>query len=86
MEVFWDFTALSGVFQLIRLELNILKENWNYSFRKQRKSCAKFRFVCLFICAAVLRASLPNGVMLSVVSLPNHTFTQWGHVARGQFT
>ena len=29
----------------------------------------------LFICVQVLRPSQPNGVMLSVVSLPNHTFT-----------
>ena len=27
------------------------------------------------ICVAVLLASQPNGVMLSVVSLPNHTVT-----------
>ena len=29
----------------------------------------------LFVCVAVLRPSQPNGVMSSVVSLPNHTFT-----------
>ena len=28
-----------------------------------------------FVCVEVLRPSQPNGVMLSVVSLPNHTFT-----------
>ena len=29
-----------------------------------------------FICVEVLRPSQPNGVMSSVVSLPNHTFTR----------
>ena len=29
----------------------------------------------VFVCVAVLRPSQPNGVMSSVVSLPNHTFT-----------
>ena len=29
----------------------------------------------LFVCTEVLRPSQPNGVMLSAVSLPNHTFT-----------
>ena len=31
--------------------------------------------ICLFVCVEVLRPSQPNGVMSSVVSLPNHTFT-----------
>ena len=30
---------------------------------------------CLFVCVEILRSSQPNGVMSSVVSLPNHTFT-----------
>ena len=29
----------------------------------------------MFVCVEVLRLSQPNGVMLNVVSLPNHTFT-----------
>ena len=29
----------------------------------------------LFVCVEVLRPSQPIGVMLSAVSLPNHTFT-----------
>ena len=29
---------------------------------------------CLFVCVEVLWPSQPNGVMSSVVSLPNHTF------------
>ena len=29
----------------------------------------------VFVCVEVLRPSQPNGIMLSVVSLPNHTFT-----------
>ena len=28
-----------------------------------------------FVCVEVLRPSQPSGVMLSVVSLPSHTFT-----------
>ena len=28
-----------------------------------------------FVCVEVLQPSQPNGVMSSVVSLPNHTFT-----------
>ena len=28
-----------------------------------------------FVCVEFLRPSQPNGVMLSAVSLPNHTFT-----------
>ena len=31
--------------------------------------------VVQFVCVEVLRPSQPNGVMLSAVSLPNHTFT-----------
>ena len=31
--------------------------------------------VAAFVCVEVLRPSQPNGVMLSAVSLPNHTFT-----------
>ena len=31
--------------------------------------------VCVFVCIEVLRASQPNGVMSSAVSLPNHKFT-----------
>ena len=29
----------------------------------------------LFVCVEVLWPSQPNGVMLSAVNLPNHTFT-----------
>ena len=32
-------------------------------------------YTILFVCVEVLRPSQPNGVMSSVVSLPNHTFT-----------
>ena len=32
-------------------------------------------FATGFVCVEVLRPSQPNGVMSSVVSLPNHTFT-----------
>ena len=30
---------------------------------------------CTFVCVEVLRPSQPNGVMLSMVSLPNNKFT-----------
>ena len=30
----------------------------------------------MFVCVEFLRPSQPNGVMSSVVSLPNHTFTR----------
>ena len=33
------------------------------------------RIQLMFVCVEVLRPSQPNGVMLSMVSLPNHTFT-----------
>ena len=33
-----------------------------------------FSTLSLFVCVEVLRPSQPNGVMLSAVSLPNHTF------------
>ena len=35
--------------------------------------CGKKDFV--LVCVEVLRPSQPNGVMSSLVSLPNHTFT-----------
>ena len=31
--------------------------------------------ILVFVCVEVLRPSQPNGVMSSVVSLPNHMFT-----------
>ena len=34
-----------------------------------------FTSCVVFVCVAVLRPSQPNGVMSSMVSLPNHTFT-----------
>ena len=34
-----------------------------------------FFFFFFFFCVEVLRASQPNGVMSSAVSLPNHAFT-----------
>ena len=32
-------------------------------------------YMLLFVCVELLWPSQPNGVMLSAVSLPNHTFT-----------
>ena len=40
--------------------------------------CVLIRIASLrqfLVCVEVLRPSQPNGVMSSVVSLPNHTFT-----------
>ena len=34
----------------------------------------KMLTVLVFVCVEVLRPSQPSGVMLSAVSLPNHTF------------
>ena len=34
-----------------------------------------FLQMSLFVCVEVLQSSQPNGVMLSTVSLPNHTYT-----------
>ena len=36
----------------------------------------RLQHVCLFVCVEVLWSSQPNGVMSSLVSLPNHTFTE----------
>ena len=41
----------------------------------QRVVKIKDDLYCLFVCVEVLRPSQPSGVMSSVVSLPNHTFT-----------
>ena len=40
-----------------------------------RVLCASDLMLVGFVCVEVLRPSQPNGVMLSTVSLPNHTFT-----------
>ena len=47
-------------------------ENWPYNLNKL------YMLKCqnLFVCVEVLQPSQPNGVMLSAVSLPNHTFTE----------
>ena len=62
-----------------------VRENKNKRVKRKHippaASKPRFRFiiipevkvVCLFVCVEVLRASKPNGVMSSVVSLPNHT-------------
>ena len=39
---------------------------------KKKCDCNNFAW---FVCVEVLRPSQPSGVMSSVVSLPNHTFT-----------
>ena len=51
------------------LRVNVIgEESWLLCF------CCFVMYV-LFVCVEVLRPSQPNGVMSSVVSLPNHTFT-----------
>ena len=47
------------------------------SFFSRMKAFAPSKTKCflLFVCVKVLWPSQPNGVMSSVVSLPNHTFT-----------
>ena len=42
--------------------------------RQSTHQCSQC-FDSWFVCVEVLRPSQPNGVMLSVVSFPNHTFT-----------
>ena len=37
--------------------------------------CISNQIVINFVCVEVLRPCQPNGVMLSMVSLPNNTFT-----------
>ena len=44
-------------------------------FSSKVEYCAVIRYLYLFVCVKVLQPSQPNGVMSSVVSLPNHTFT-----------
>ena len=41
----------------------------------KRHEVTKRVSISVFVCVEVLRPSQPNGVMSSVVSLPNHTFT-----------
>ena len=47
--------------------------NFKVSSVLEKKICKVF--FTIFVCVEVLRPSQPNGVMSSVVSLPNHTFT-----------
>ena len=48
---------------------------YSISFCGEIRKISTFWLFCLFVCVEVLWPSQPNGVMLSVVSLPNHTFT-----------
>ena len=68
---------LNSVFTLIiqtdrseQIVLTLIKLLRDYTFFS---SIAKF--IIVFVCVEVLRPSQPNGVMSSMVSLPNHTFT-----------
>ena len=53
-----------------RRVVNILDVSVQY-----RRNKEFYQYIGLFVCVEVLRPSQPNGVMSSVVSLPNHTFT-----------
>ena len=44
-------------------------------WRNKKNNFLDIPLICLFVCVEVLQPSQPNGVMSSVVSLPNHTFT-----------
>ena len=60
----WTLKGLKGInFSFIREGV--------YSKRQECASLSEY----LFVCVEVLWPSQPNGVMLSVVSLPYHTFT-----------
>ena len=52
-----------------------LKANGNNDSSSMGPARASDQFIPMFVCAEVLRPSQPNGVMSSVVSLPNHMFT-----------
>ena len=46
-----------------------------YAFVKMLETLQVFLAHLWFVCVEVLRPSQPNGVILSAVSSPNHTFT-----------
>ena len=52
-------------------------ENMTFSFKNLIIPPPSFwsTLFCFIVCVEVLRPSQPNGVMSSLVSLPNHTFT-----------
>ena len=62
-------TGLIGNFQFLE-PCSVARGNILHTPSKWMLSTAR-----LFVCVEVLRPSQPNGVMSSVVSLPNHTFT-----------
>ena len=73
-------SGVSGCKTDTRTMVNVLKFRTLYSIPFWPKfcflcSCFLKYLVCLFVCVEVLRPSQRNGVMSSVVSLPNHTFT-----------
>ena len=56
------------------------KVHWYMPIKGFKRRQKKSQFSTLspdswFVCVEVLGPSQPNGVMLSMVSLPNHTFT-----------
>ena len=66
----WELSSNQLEIKSFRKRLQILSQNQDEHLL--RKSMIQNR---LFVCVEVLRPSQPNGVMWSVVSLPNHTFT-----------
>ena len=66
------------LFLSLRKSLNCNHLPLIFSWRKKEKILILFSWKSFFfvvVCVEVLRPSQPNGVMLSAVSLPNHTFT-----------
>ena len=69
------FRLSQSFFQFISIAFQKLSiQNWGFPFLR-RFFLNFMRREKSFVCVEVLRPSQPNGVMLSVVSLPNHTFT-----------
>ena len=58
------------IFLIFQLNLTLVMLN-----QLNRQPTSNFQPIRLFVCVEVLRLSQPNGVMPSVVSLPNHSFT-----------
>ena len=62
---------------MFSLVLDISFILWKFMLRLLTKMWKQAPEVFVCVCVEVLRPSQPNGVMLSVFSLPNHMFT--GH-------
>ena len=75
---FMAFMVCRSEFSSHVLNCSELRPYLSFSPGPHSKLISKLIWICtacLFVCVEVLRPSQPNGVMSSVVSLPNHTFT-----------